>query len=390
MFHKLSFIILFLSAGIFLCSGCKSNAGDAVAVSGTIANIPGEPVFLYQFLPDSNQLIDSVNTDEAGKFSLNLQLKQAGFYTLKLRNGQAINLILSPGENAIVTGDGKNLKNQYRVEGSKGSKLYAEYQLFTNKNLNKVDSLSKVFAESRHNKDFARLKQQLDTAYLAIFASQKEQVISFIQNNLNALASLLVISENFGPNPVLSEKTQPDLYLQLDSALYHLYPDNSFVKAFHVRMSNFKSAEADTKKHDAQLQTGMPAPEISLPDASGKAVKLSSRKGKLTLLYFWSSWNAPSRQANINLTPIFSRYHSNGFEIFAVSLDADTDLWKRAYMLDKAYWTQVIDTSGLKSEYSKTFVVKNFPTMMLIGRDGRILARNPDFNGLEELIKKNL
>jgi thioredoxin-related protein len=59
-------------------------------------------------------------------------------------------------------------------------------------------------------------------------------------------------------------------------------------------------------------------------------------------------------------------------------------------MLDKAYWNQVIDTKGLKSEYSKIYAVRAIPNMTLIGKDGKIIARDPEFGELEGLIKRNL
>ncbi|MFN8134804.1 MAG: TlpA disulfide reductase family protein [Bacteroidales bacterium] len=388
MQYKIYIFILFLS--FFALQGCHSVSGDSVTIQGTLTNTAVEPLYIYQLLPASKPLVDSAFTDGSGKFSITLPVKQTGFYTLKLRNGQEITLVLAPHQNITITGNGQNLRNNYRVSGSKDSELYAAYQRFTNANLRQVDSLSEVFAENRENKDFARLKPKLDEAYLQIFNRQKESVAGFVKENLNSLASLLVIAENFGPNPVLSENTHPGLFLQLDSSLFHRYPENSLVNDFHLRMLRFKADQDNLEAHNAILKPGMPAPEISLPNATGTEIKLSSLQGKLTLVYFWSSWNALCRQTNLNLAPIYTRNHNRGFDIFAISVDSDRELWKRAYMLDKAYWTQVIDTSGLKSEYCRTYVVKSLPKLMLIGKDGRIIAHDPPMRELEEMIRKNL
>jgi peroxiredoxin len=386
--YKIFIFILFLSFSAV--QGCHSVSGDYVTISGTFTNTAVEPLYFYQLLPASKPLVDSAFTDGSGKFSITLPVKQPGFYTLKLRNGQEITLVLAPHQNITITGNGQNLRNNYRVSGSKDSELYAAYQRFTNANLRQVDSLSEVFAENRENKDFARLKPRLDEAYLQIFNRQKESVSGFVKENLISLASLLVIAENFGPNPVLSENTHTGLFLQLDSSLFHLYPENSLVNDFHLRMLKLKADQDNLEAQYAILKPGMPAPEISLPNASGTEIKLSSLKGKLTLVYFWSSWNALCRQTNLNLAPVYTRNHDHGFEIFAISVDSDRELWKRAYMLDKAYWTQVIDTNGLTSEYSKTYVVKSLPKLMLIGKDGRIIAHDPPMRELEEMIRKNL
>ena len=388
MQYKIYIFILFLS--FLTLQGCHSGPGDSVTIQGSLTNTVVEPLYFYQLLPAAKPLVDSAFTDGSGKFSITLPVKQSGFYTLKLRNGQEITLVLAPHQNITITGNAQDLRNSYRVSGSKDSELYAEYQRFTNANLKQVDSLSEVFAQNRENKDFARLKPRLDEAYLQIFNRQKESVAGFVKKNLNSLASLLVISEDFGPNPVLSENTQPGLFLQLDSSLFTRYPENSLVNDFHLRMLKFKANQDSLEAQNARLKHGMPAPEISLPNASGTGVKLSSLKGKLTLVYFWCSWNALSRQTNLNLAPVYTRNHDRGFEIFAVSVDSDRELWKRAYMLDKAYWTQVIDTNGLASEYCKTYVVKSLPKLILVGKDGRIIAHNPPMRELEEMIRKNL
>jgi peroxiredoxin len=375
---------------LFVLQGCKYISGEKVTINGNFTNLSEAKLYIYLLLPASKPLIDSVITDASGNFNISIPVKKAGFYTLMRNSENEITLVVSPGEVITLKGNGNDMRKTYTVEGSKDSKFYSEYNKFTNANLLKVDSLSRVFAESHSNPDFSQLKQQLDSAYLEVFNSQKEEVISFVNNHLTSLASLLVISGNFGPNPLLSEKTHPGLFLKLDSALFHAHPENSLVNTFHLRMLSFKAEQADIKAHDKILMPGMPAPEITLPNSASKEVKLSSLQGKLTLVYFWSSWNAVCRQTNMNLTSIYSRNHDHGFEIYAVSIDSDTDLWKKAYMLDKAYWNQVIDTKGLESEYCKTYAVRSIPKLILIGKNGKIVANDPEFNELEELIRKNI
>jgi thiol-disulfide isomerase/thioredoxin len=388
MLNKVIFpVILLVLLGM---QGCKFISEDNVTISGTFTNLPVAKLFVYQVLPSGKPLIDSVSTDAEGKFTISLAVEKAGYYTLKSSSTDEITLVIAPGENLILSGDGKALRNTYTVTGSKDSELLAGFNQFTMANLKKVDSLSGVFTESRMKPDFQLIKNSLDSAYLQIFNDQKEKVVDFINRNPGSLASLLVISENFGPNPLLSEKTHPELYLKLDSALMLAHPENSLVNSLHLRMLDFRAVMEDMKIRDSLLQPGMPAPEIVLPNTSGNETKLSSLKGKLVLVYFWSSWNALSRQTNMNLATLYTKFRSRGFEIYAVSVDSDTDLWQKACLIDRAYWINVIDTKGLASEFSKTYGIRELPDMILIAGDGTIIVRQPQFNQLESLIKKNL
>ena len=381
------FIVLF---GLALLGACKNLSGDKALINGTITHLANTRLYIYQVLPGSDRLLDSVSTDSGGNFSISFPVKEAGFYALRQNPRDEITLVVSPGEKLILSGDGAALQKNYTIKGSAESELFAEYSRFTQSNLEKVDSLSSVFAESHNNPDFAGIKSRLDSAYLGIFNNQKEKVIHFVDTHSNSLAALLVISGNFGPNPLVSEQTQPELFLKLDSALSISYPHNSLVVPFHARMIDIRAQLADIREHDKTLKPGLPAPEISLPDAKGKEIKLSSLRGKLTLVYFWSSWDARSRQTNMNLAAIYSLYHSRGFEIYAVSVDSDTDLWQKAYALDRAQWIQLIDPKGLASAYCKTYGIRAIPKMILVAKDGTIVCHDPGLSELDALVKSNL
>jgi len=388
---RIKLILLSTILAVMVMQGCRNSAEQKVSIRGTFTNLPTTKLYIYQVLPMSKPLVDSVTTDAAGSFNITLPVKQAGYYTVSRDAANEITLVVEPGEKITLKVDGSAMRKTYTVEGSEGSKLYAGYVSFTNTNLQKVDSLSKIFTESREKPDFMAIKRRLDTTYMTIFEDQKSKVSSFVSSHLNSLASMLVISENFGPNQVLSEKSHPDLYLKLDSALMLAYPENSLVNTFHQHMLTFKAEMADIRAHDSLLKPGMPAPEIVLNDSKGQEIKFSSLKNRIKLLYFWSSWNAESRQMNSKLTTLYSQYYSRGFTIYAVSVDTDHELWQNACSLDRiTSWIQVIDPKGLASEYSKTYGVRSIPSLILVGKDGKIIARNPQIEELDGLIRKNI
>ena len=189
---RFRFITLLIISGFLLLHGCKNVSKDKLTVQGSFANLPDARLYLYQILPASKPLIDSVNTDNKGNFSISFQVKKPAFYSLRRNLGDEITLVILPGENIKIGGNGNSMLDSYSVEGSENSALFADYSHFTTANLKQVDSLSRIFAESRNRSDFQEIKTGLDTAYLQIFNHQKEKVISFVTKHPNSLASLQI------------------------------------------------------------------------------------------------------------------------------------------------------------------------------------------------------
>lgn len=375
---------------MFFLLGCNNSPDQSANIEGTFSGSPIQFLKIYQLLPGGNRFLDSVQTDGSGNFSVSIRLKETAFYQLRCDAQNAVTLVVSPGEKIRLRGDGRNLKNAYNVEGSENSEFYAEYFRFTAQNLEKVDSLSKVFGESQAKADFPTIKKELDSTYLVVFDKQKQQLINFVNSHLHSLTSLLVIDENFGPNEMLSPESHPVLFLSLDSALMLNYKTNPLVTDFHQGMLKVKTLIDNQKTSQQTLMPGKIAPEISLPDAGGKTIKLSSLKGKLTIVCFWASWNALSRKTNLELTALFGEFHPKGLEIFSVSLDTDAEQWERAYRLDKAYWFQLRDPKGLMSDYGKLFGIQSLPKLILIDKTGKIILSAHSVDEIKSLINSNI
>ena len=139
----------------------------------------------------------------------------------------------------------------------------------------------------------------------------------------------------------------------------------------------------------AQPVIGRLAPEISLKDINGVTQKLSDSKGKIVLIDFWASWCMPCRRSNKDILPLYNKYKSKGFEIFAVSLDEKPTDWKRAILADKIKWMQVIEEGRWDGSVATTWGIELLPTTFLLDRDGIIIAINPTKKQILSLIKKS-
>ena len=141
---------------------------------------------------------------------------------------------------------------------------------------------------------------------------------------------------------------------------------------------------------EAQLKIGAPVPEIALPDAMDSIITLSSLTGKVVLIDFWASWCAPCRAANPYIQKLYKKYKSNGFEVYAVSLDEKKEAWLKAVKKDKLTYTLVIDNSGWYSKVAESFFVDQLPTNFLLDKTGKIVAINIEGKELFDKVKEML
>ena len=86
---------------------------------------------------------------------------------------------------------------------------------------------------------------------------------------------------------------------------------------------------------------------------------------------------------------LYHQYKDKGFDIYSVSLDNSRDAWLKAIDADGLVWpNHVSDLRGWSSAGGKLYGVSSIPATVLVGRDGKILARNLRGAQLEQKLKE--
>lgn len=151
----------------------------------------------------------------------------------------------------------------------------------------------------------------------------------------------------------------------------------------------------DLKEKIEKLKTvaiGQIAPDFTQNDPDGNPVKFSDvyTQNKVTLLDFWASWCGPCRQENPNVVAVFNEFKDQGFTVFGVSLDRDKEGWLKAIEDDGLHWSQVSDLAYWSNEVAQKYAVNSIPHSILVGQDGKILAKNKRGDELRAAVQEFL
>ncbi|MFQ5965455.1 MAG: peroxiredoxin family protein, partial [Candidatus Scalinduaceae bacterium] len=126
-----------------------------------------------------------------------------------------------------------------------------------------------------------------------------------------------------------------------------------------------------------RLRVGQIAPEIISKDTDGKTIALSSLIGKgVLMVYFWASWCEGCEAENPNIVRLYNKFKDRGLDIYAVALDKNKTEWLKAIKKHQFTWTNVSDLKEWESEAVNTYNVNRTPTIYLLNKEGRIMAKN--------------
>ncbi len=161
-----------------------------------------------------------------------------------------------------------------------------------------------------------------------------------------------------------------------------------------------EQCENEDKKNDlqtrlqkyAELAVGKKAPDISIPDTSGNVINLDKIKSKYTLVLFWASWCSHCTET---LPEIFNLYESSinrkTLEVLSVSLDSKKDEWLAALHQGGYTWLNGSDLKGWDSQAAVDYNVYATPTMFLLDKNQKIIAKPITFQELKKaLIEENI
>ncbi len=375
-FKKSSVLKIIILTAITVFNSCTNN--NEFVINGKAVN--AEKVNkVYLFAADSTgnmRAVDSTFLNEDQEFKLKYASVQPRFYQLIIGDNSYM-IIAKNGNKINFETDFRNPNKAYEAKGSEEEKEITAF----NKILDQYSQSSNALA-----KDYT-YQIQADTlkrdSLIEAFTKQSKNLAkpfmakayAFIQENKDALTSFFAANIILGVDPVTYELPIINYAEEVKSK----FPDNRDVQLFVKQMELQK-----------KIAIGAQAPEIALPDTNGKEEKLSSHKGKYVLVDFWASWCAPCREENPNIVKLHQKFKEKGFTVFGVSLDDNTDAWKKAIADDHLYWTQVSELKQWDTKAAKDYQVNAIPASFILNKEGKIIAKNLRGEDLEAFLSRTL
>ena len=79
-----------------------------------------------------------------------------------------------------------------------------------------------------------------------------------------------------------------------------------------------------------------------------------------------------------SLKSLYQQYQSKGFEIIAISLDKDSDAYEQALAKGNYAWINYSELKGWACSIAAKFGIRATPTMILVDRANKIVAKPRD------------
>jgi thiol-disulfide isomerase/thioredoxin len=360
---------------LLLIAGCQSK--NTFTIKGNVKESKNKTIQLKRVNVNTLMLIDSSKVSSNGKFKFKIKATYPDFYQLGFSNTDFITILTEPGEKIKLVFNGTDLSQNYTVSGSEGSEKVRMLDMRLARTKLRLDSLRTLYEAASKEPDFETKGPLLENEYMNVLKDIRKKNIEFIINNIKSMASIKAIYQRIDENAYVLYDPRDLQYLKIVSDSLGRYYPNSV---------NVQALSEDVKRELGQLYSrqvqdlASSSPEIhldpNLKDINGKKTALSSLKGKIVLLAFWSVESKDCIAENLQLKDFYKTYHKKGFEIYQINVDTSEVKWRAEVKFDELPWINAREDDPLNPKNARLYNVKALPANYLYDRDGNIIGSN--------------
>ena len=367
-------------------ASCDNNK---FTVEGQIANAKDSVLYFENVGLEGINVLDSVKLNEAGDFSFSEAANQAPeFYRLRIAD-QIINVSIDSTETVQIKGQYPDMASNYTVSGSDNCDKIRELAL-------KQMNLQAKAVALQSNTELGIVKAN-DSIQTLIDAYKDEVKRNYIYKEPYKAYAYFALFQAIGNYLIFNPRTNKDdikAFAAVATSWDTYYPHAERGQNLHniaiEGMKNQRIVQAQNAdiQVDASKVQEAGVLDIALLDNKGQQRHLTDLKGQVVLLDFhlFAMKDSPARI--INLRELYNKYHSQGLEIFQVSLDPDEHFWKQ--QTAALPWINVRDEDGINSQRLILYNIQAVPDFFIIDRGNNLVKRAAQIKDLEAEIKKLL
>ncbi len=358
-------------------------------VNGNITEAKDSILYFENISLDGPVKVDSVKLGENGNFSFSGKMPEAPeFYRLRIAR-QIINISIDSTETVTVKAAFPTMATGYTVEGSEECSTIKELTL------KQIALQSRVSAIQRDNtlnysttidsisNTVERYKEDIKNNYIYKAPMRSSSYFALFQT----LGNMLIF------NP-LENSSDVKVYGAVATSWDAYHPHAVRGQNLHnIAIEGIKNVRIMyNKRMSQQIEADRinvaNLIDISLEDNKGNVRSLTDLKGKVVMLDFHVFASNDSPKRIMQMRDIYNKYHSQGFEIYQISLDSDEHFWKT--QTAALPWICVRDPQGINSSNIVAYNVQSVPTFFLINKNNEVRMRDEQIKDLNAEIEKML
>lgn len=381
---------LFTAAGVAVimlavvsCTEKKFN------INGSIAQANDSVLYLENIGIDGITAVDSLKLGENGDFSFSHTAPEAPeFYRLRISD-QIINISIDSTETVTVKADYPTMAQQYTVEGSEESNVIKELSA---KQMQLREALLKI-----ENNEALSYQVAGDSIMKVIEAYKDDIKNNYIFKNPNKASSYFALFQTIGSYLIFNPReNEADIkaFAAVATSWDVYYPEAVRGKNLHniaiegmknIRLMQNKQAASSIDLSQIEATNII---NVSLLDNKGNLRNLTDLKGKVVMLDFHIYGGEASTKRIMLLRELYSKYNSQGFEIYQVGLNDDEHFWKT--QTEALPWICVHDKQGANSVTLRQYNVQSIPTFFIIDKTNTLHKRDLQIEDIDAEIKSLL
>jgi peroxiredoxin len=368
--------ILYIIIVVILFNSCLQS--KKTVIEGTVNHAESVAVSLVD-MNDIRYILVDTSTIKGNNLNINTYINNSGLYCLNFgEKGEKgiIYLYLESGDHITINMADMNNPMDYTLSGNDESQAIAKLIQYVGNS-----SIKEKIVHD--NIDTLEIRNEVkDSLRIAFINRNNSDYVRFLKNFIAEQKNPVIAA--FAINFFGDYNTQQEMpyIMETVDALAKKAPKSPYIKQFSDALQSYK--DAILQEEQGGLPIGSKAPNITLPNWNGDTLSLKNLQGKYVLLDFWASWCPPCRAENPNVVAQYQKYKDKGFDVFSVSLDNGTKMWKNAIEKDGLVWkNHVSDLKGWHSSVVQLYAVESIPTTYLLDKTGKIIAKNLRGKALE-------